>query len=73
MCPALRGAAPRAIPSCIEGRNADHVPRVAGQVFEPDSRLRKEKDLHFLRVILDVTFPVINLLEQGDVLAYPYL
>jgi len=69
--PALRGAAPGAVPGCIESGDADHVPRVAGQVFEPDGCLREEKDLHFLRVILDVALPVINLLGQWDVLVYP--
>lgn len=44
---------------------------MAGQVLEPDSCLWEEKDLHFLCVILGVTLPVINLLEQGDVLVYP--
>lgn len=70
MRPALRGAAPGAVPGCVESGDADHVLRVAGQVFEPDGRLWEEKDLHFLRVILDVALPVINLSGQWNVLVY---
>lgn len=64
VCPALRGAAPGAVPGRVERGDADHVPRVAGQVFEPDCCLWEEKDLHLLRVILGVALPVINLLRQ---------
>lgn len=71
VCPALRGAAPGAVPGRVECGDADHVPRVAGQVFESDCCLREEKDLHLLRVILGVALPVINLLRQWDVLVYP--
>lgn len=56
------GAALGTVTSSIECRDADQVLGVAGQVLQLHYRLGQEQDLHFLRFVLAICLPVVNLL-----------
>lgn len=49
----------------IEGRDADQVLGVAGEILYLYYRLRKEEDLHLLSLVAAVGLPVINLLGRA--------
>lgn len=58
-----RGA-PRPFPRSVEGRHADHVGGVAGQVLELHAVLSQEECLHPLGEVLPLGLPEINLQTQ---------
>lgn len=45
----------------VEGRDANQVLCVAGEVLDLHHRLGEEEDLHFLRLVAAVCLPVVNL------------
>lgn len=51
----------------IEGRQLDHIVRVAGQVLQSHVGFRPEENLNFLRFILTVILPVKNLQGMTDI------
>lgn len=55
----------RPITCGIEGRDADQVLGVAGEILYLYYRLRKEEDLHLLSLVAAVGLPVVNLLGRA--------
>lgn len=60
----LPGVTLRPVSRRVEGRDADQVLGVAGQVLQLQHGLRQEQDLHLLCFVLAVCLPVVNLLER---------
>lgn len=61
----LPGRALRPVSRSVEGRDADQVLGVAGQVLQLHHRLRQEQDLHLLCFVLAACLPVVNLWERA--------
>lgn len=57
----LPGVAPGPITSSVEGRYADQVFGVAGQVLKLHCGLREEQDLHLLCFVPVARLPVVDL------------
>lgn len=62
MCAALTWVTLGPITRGIEGRDADQVLGVAGEILYFYHRLREEEDLHLLSLVATVCLPVVNLL-----------
>lgn len=65
MCAALTRVTLGPVTRGIEGRDADQVLGVAGEVLYLYHRLREEEDLHLLSLIAAVCLPVVNLLGSA--------
>lgn len=61
----LPGVTLRPVSRRVEGRDADQILGVAGQILQLQHSLWQEQDLHLLCFVLAVCLPVVNLLERA--------
>lgn len=65
MCASLSWVTLGPVTCGVEGRDADLVLGVAGEILDLHHGFREEEDFHFLSLVAAVCLPVVNLLGRA--------